>query len=231
MRLIYLLLLGIYPFIGFGQSITQADSLFQARQYTQANEIYEGIYHAGKASPAMLLRMAFIQEGLGNYAQALYYLNHYYQLTTDREVLDKMREIASEKDLRGYEYSDMEFFRNFILKNKILIQVGLVALSLGLLTLVFFRKNKQSFPFGPLIGQTLLLFLLIMVSNNFFTKPKGIIGKDQTLLMSGPSAGAEPIEILGRGHKITILQEDETWARITWANQEGYVRTNRIKTF
>ncbi len=52
----------------YGQGVTnklnQADSLFQEKKYTESLDIYEDIVTANKkASPAMLLRMAYIYEG------------------------------------------------------------------------------------------------------------------------------------------------------------------------
>ncbi|MGB3465691.1 MAG: hypothetical protein WBA74_10490, partial [Cyclobacteriaceae bacterium] len=56
-----------------GDRLTTADSLFQAKKYTESFELYEQIIVEDMAySPAMLLKMAFIKEGLGDYSNALY---------------------------------------------------------------------------------------------------------------------------------------------------------------
>ncbi len=176
----------------------------------------------------MLLRMAFIEEGLDNYATALYYLNQYYQLTANREVLDKMREIAEDQGLRGYEYSDSEFFRNIILRYKMLILSSLSGIALGLLIYILYLRQKKSLSIQPLILQFVIVLLIVLVTNNFFTASKAIISQNQTILMSGPSGGSEPIEVLERGHKVSIMEVDEVWVKITWSDIEGYVRKNRL---
>ena len=43
----------------------------------------------------MLLKMAYIQEGLNHVGQALYYLNLYYLASKDKSVLGKMEELAN----------------------------------------------------------------------------------------------------------------------------------------
>jgi len=64
------------------KDIELADSLFNQQKYTQSFEIYNRILKTDNlTSPAMLLKMAYIKEGLGDYSNALYYLNLYYLQT------------------------------------------------------------------------------------------------------------------------------------------------------
>ena len=212
-----------------GQEIETADSLFYTRKYTEANEIYESIYSTQKASPSMLLKMAFIQEGLGNYADALFFLNRYYGLTANKKVLVKMREIADEQGLSGYEYSDKEFFGNLLYRYQTGVLGVLFALSILLIATTYRYKKLKKQNYTPAILQVIVVSLLLAVSNDFFSKPKAIINQDQTLLMTGPSAGAEPMDIIKKGHKVSILEITDTWVKIGWGDEEGYIRKNRIK--
>ena len=79
----------------------EADSLFRSKKYTESKSIFSEITATGKASPALLLKMAYIDEGLGDYVQALFHLNSYYSMTSNEQALDKMRSIAEKKDLSG----------------------------------------------------------------------------------------------------------------------------------
>src|SRR5688572_16230256 len=72
-----------------------ADSLFATKLYTQSFEHYEEILLQKQYTPAMLLKMAFIQEGLNHIGRALYYLNLYYLATKDKTTLDKIQELAN----------------------------------------------------------------------------------------------------------------------------------------
>src|SRR5882762_7573316 len=75
--------------------LQKADELYKKKQFTQSFELYEQLFHQGKSSPAMLLKMAYIQEGLGHISRTLYYLTLYYKETRDERVLAKIDEIAS----------------------------------------------------------------------------------------------------------------------------------------
>lgn len=209
--------------------LSTADSLFMNQKYTEAYETYEKIFNENQASPAMLTRMAFIQEGLGNYANALYYLNLYYLQSSDRDALTKMREIAEEHNLSGYEYSDFKFFENFIRKYQMEISFCLMAFSLFILGYSFRKTKKDERPAISLGVQLIALIALLAINNELFIKDKGIINQDQSILMSGPSAGAEPIEAIGLGNKVTILETDELWSKIIWNDSEAYIRNKNVR--
>src|SRR4051812_40914450 len=82
---------------GFSQTsshrLRTADSLFQAKRYTQSFEHYQEMLKQNQFTPAMLLKMAFIQEGLLHIGQSMYYLNLYFIATHDESALDKMNEL------------------------------------------------------------------------------------------------------------------------------------------
>src|SRR5688500_16903409 len=73
-----------------GYRLKTADSLFQAKRYTQSLEHYEEILRQRQYTPAMLLKMAYINEGLNQIGSAMYYLNLYHTATGDKSVLRKM---------------------------------------------------------------------------------------------------------------------------------------------
>jgi hypothetical protein len=209
--------------------LSSADSLFNNQKYTEAFEKYENIFNAGIASPAMLTRMAFIQEGLGNYSNALYFLNLYYLQSSDRDALNKMREIAEEHQLSGYEYSDFKFFENFVRKYQKEILLGLMAFSLFLVGYSYRKIKKEERPMISIGVQTLTLLIILAINNQLFVQTKGIIKQDQSLLMSGPSAASEPLELIGQGNKVIILESNELWSKIEWQDEEAYIRNKNIR--
>ena len=211
------------------QSLATGDSLFAAKKYTEANEIYEAVYRQSQASPSMLLKMAFIQEGLEEYGRALYYLNQYHALSANKKALEKMSEIADEQGLLGYEFSDIRFFLSLVNAYRPSILGLLYALSVLMTALLYFNRKKERPLVAPAFVQVLTITMLVLVINNFFTKPQGIIDRDQTLLMTGPSAGAQAHDMIEEGHKVSILDTDEAWIKISWGDQEGYIRKNRIR--
>lgn len=209
--------------------LSTADSLFSKQKYTEALKKYENIFRQNLASPAMLARMAFIEEGLGNYSESLYYLNLYFLKTSDKAALSKMRELAEQHGLQGYEYSDKRFLLNFLQKYQQEFLLVLLALSLFLLAYGFNKRRHQERPVTSLVFQIIVLILIGTYSNNLFFEKKAIIGNDHALLMTGPSAGAEPIDYIGKGNKVTVLKADELWTKISWNESEAYIRSKNLK--
>src|SRR5436190_19381321 len=83
--------------------LPKGDSLFSAKQYTQAFEHYQTLHASGRYSPNMFLRMAYIQEGLGHLGESMYYLNLYFLASDDTQALNKMEELAEKNNLEGYQ--------------------------------------------------------------------------------------------------------------------------------
>ncbi len=77
--------------------------------------------------------------------------------------------------------------------------------------------------------QTITLLAILAINNQLFIKTKGIVKQDQSLLMSGPSAASEPIELIGQGNKVTILESNDLWSKIEWQEQEAYIRNKNIR--
>lgn len=230
-----IILIALFITIFTSKSIAQesdlhtADSLFANKKYTEAFKYYEKIFNGGNASVAMFLKMAFIKEGLGNYADALYYLNLYYQQTSDKSVLIKMREIADEHNLIGYEYSDFRFFINFLREYLLEIVVCLFALSLFLLAYIFSRKRKNEKPVIAMVLQAAVIILIGILINGVPFQRSAIISADNVLLMTGPSAGAEPLYFVDKGHRVDLLEQGDIWNKILWENQPVYVRSKNVK--
>src|SRR6185436_7100842 len=90
--------------------LAKADSLYSSKQYTQALDFYQLLHKSGQYTPAMLLKVAHIQEGLGRLGESLYYLNLYFLATDDQQALKKMEELAKKNNLEGYETSETTHF-------------------------------------------------------------------------------------------------------------------------
>ncbi len=149
------------------QSLAEADSLFKEGKYTESFDVYQNILTEQKqASPSMLLKMAYIKEGLGGFSDALYYLNLYYLKTADRKVLDKMEEMAEKKNVSGYTFNDFEFIQTLFYKYYHTIILFLLATSLLFLAGAYYLKfKKKSNPGLTAIGMVITLGLLFYVLN------------------------------------------------------------------
>lgn len=209
--------------------VSQADSLFAQQKYTEAFGLYEQVFESGRVSASMLLKMAFIKDGLGNYVDALYYLDLYYKKSADKSVVTKIEEISEEKSLEGYSYNDSHFFGAILNKYQIQAQLTLLAISLFLTAYIFRKRQQKERPITASVFQLLVIAALLFVTNSAFQKDQGIINQSNTLLRSGPSAGAEPIQLIEKGHKVQILDRSEVWTKINWQGEEVFVRNGRIK--
>jgi len=209
--------------------LKKADSLFFAKKYTSAFEQYDSAFQMGQASPSMLLKMAFIKEGLGDYTQALYYLNAYYNQTAERPVLLKMQELADENSLAGYKIEDRHFFLNVLTRYDLEIKASLLGVILLLTWVIYKGKKKGDLAIGVPVIQLIFLGLLLTVSNQWLLPNQAII-TEKTVLMSAPSAAAEPITPVTKGHKVEIIGQSDAWAKIMWEGRQVYVRATKLKT-
>jgi hypothetical protein len=208
--------------------LSNADSLYIKKQYTQSFELYQSLYKDGRYSPAMLLKMAYIQEGLGHISLSLYYLNLYYLASGDAQVLNKLQELASKNKLEGYEYSEMNQIMFTLQKYRVYISGMLAAIVIFLLTIIYRQRKKETRPISIGILTTIMIAILALQVNMSYESRSGIIADSNTYLMSGPSAGANVVALIGEGHKIRIKDKKDVWLKVEWLDKEAYIKENQV---
>lgn len=207
-----------------------ADSLFQAKQYTQSYEQYMGILKNNEYTSAMFLKMAFIQEGLGHTGEALYYLTLYHRTSNDPSALRKMDELAAKYNLEGYKTTDTDWFLTWY--NKFYQPITLTAFAICILLLAIALYRKFRLEKRPLaLGITLMVFLvLLFVHLNLGSRlSSGIITASNAYIMNGPSPGADVVEIVKEGHRIEIVGRNDVWLKIKWNGSIAYIKENSVK--
>lgn len=208
--------------------LTQGDSLFAKKQYTQSFDLYKVLYESGRYTPAMLLKMAYIQEGLGHISQSIYYLQLYYKATTDEQALHKIEELATKHNLDGYSTSVEGMFINTLQKYQLSIRLMLLSMGLFSFALIIYQKRKQYKPVGAGLATVFMMGLLFAHVNLFRAPEEGIVSSDQTYLMSGPSAGANVIAIIGEGHLLKIKDKKDVWLKVAWHDKNAYVKEDKL---
>jgi hypothetical protein len=206
-----------------------ADSLFDAKRYTQALSKFEGVLQNNEYTPAMLLKMAYIHEGLGNIAKTQYFLNLYFLSTNDASALDKIAELAEKHNLRGYEDAGLAG-RFFMLVQENVKYIIFVLAALLILSMAWLAraKRKTKRPVGPVIA---VLLCIVFILNGFLgiTKQEtAIIAQPNTYLMSGPSAAADLVDIVEAGHKLTITGRKDVWLEAKLDGQTVYVKQEKL---
>jgi len=220
---------------GFAQKgsekVATADSLFEQHKYTEAFQFYQEALEKDKVSSAsMLLKMAFIKEGLSDYSNALYYLNLYYLQTHNKRALRKMEEIAKEYNLSGYNYTDKEFFLNFFYRHYIQIVLGVVGISIMIFLYLVYKKRKLRIQPGmSVINLGVAIVILFFMVNFGRSYRAGIIVQQNAYLMEGPSSGADLKEIVDKGHRVRILGHEDVWVKISWMDEIAYIRETQIR--
>jgi hypothetical protein len=213
-----------------GFRLKTADSLFQQKRYTQSLDHYEEILRQHQYTPAMLLKMAYIHEGLNHIGSSMYYLNLYYIATGDKTVLSKMTELADKYNLEGYETTDSDRFWSFYLQYHLYISLALVALLILMLSLVYHtRMKRHQRPIGSFVTLAILAVALAIHTYYGTFRPKGIIADTSTYIMDGPSAGASVIDVVGDGHRVDIIGKKDVWMKIRWEDGIAYVKENAVR--
>ena len=239
-NLLYKIVIALFmlacPAIIYGQGdrvsgdLQLADSLFAAGKYTESLDLYESLLDDNQVyTNGMLLKMAFIKEGLGEYSQALYYLNLYYAKTSDKRALRKMETIAKQYNLSGYQFSDMEFFRTVYKRYSLHIITALLALALFTFSYIYWQKRK--YQRRPVVGGiffVILLALLFVVINFGEGYPKAIILSEEAYVRSAPSSGADVIGILDKGNRVSVQNREDVWVKISWEDQTAYIRESHL---
>jgi hypothetical protein len=207
--------------------LRQADSLFHQKKYTQSYDLYQAIFKQGQHSPAMLLKMAYIAEGLHEAAMAMYYLNLYYQATYDNAALTKITELAETHGLSGYERTDAHTAWTVYAKNQMGIALVLTLCIVALSAIMAFKQKRNQKPVGVWIVNSVLL-LVLAAHTNVTTPRYAITQHDDTLVMSGPSAGASVAARITAGHKVHVVGERDVWKKVIWNNKEVYIRQTNL---
>lgn len=210
-------------------TIQRADSLFTSRQYARSLDLYQQLLANHQYSPMMLLKMAYIQEGLQHLGSALYYLNLYYLVSEDEQALSKMEEMASKNNLEGYTPTETMRIRALLQENFAQITFALGSILIFLFAIIYYQKVKLKRK-AHMVGFSFLFFAGLLFVHVNFSRPmdRGVIAGPSTYLMSGPSSGASVVNIIGEGHQLQITGKQDVWVKVRWQDKDVYVKENAI---
>ncbi|MTI31575.1 SH3 domain-containing protein [Xanthovirga aplysinae] len=213
------------------ENLQLGDSLFQLQKYTESFEIYQSLLSQQQEySPAMLLKMAYIKEGLDQFSQALYYLNLYYLATANEKALVKMQQLAEEHQLDGYQKSDQDFFMGFTYKYYNQLTFSLSAFSFFLLALMLYLKRKTGRrPYFTIGLFFVIIFGQLILVNFGKSYHKAIFSQDNSLIMSAPSSASEVIKMVNQGHRVQVLDHQDVWVKIQMNGITAFTKENNLE--
>lgn len=209
------------------QKISRADSLFKAKQYTQSLEIYQSIFAEKKYTPAMLLKMAYINEGLGKPGVTLYFLKLYHLATDDDQALKKAEELAEKYKLTGFETNDTSRLKNWLSKNMIFIQLVLAIFLFAAGAAVWAQRRQNQNPWGAFAALVIIAGGLFY-STNFYGSPSVIVASHKAYLMEGPSAGSAVVSVIDEGNLLTSTGHQDVWLKVKWTDKEVFVKETDV---
>lgn len=207
--------------------VAKADSLFAQQNYKEAMELYVSNYQSGLYSPAMLLKMAFISEGMGDKEKATLYLSKYYDLVPNNQIISKIKDLTGQNTLHGFEVSDSGRFLLLLVDYKEYIVGGLAFLLILSLLAVWWtgRSSDSRVSYWP----SFFLLILLFLSNNFLQGPRtGLITNSPTYVVSKPTAGGSIVERIEPGHRVKIKSSKDIWYEVEWKNKEAYIKKDHI---
>lgn len=208
--------------------LVKTDSLYSIKLYTESIKEYESIFEQGKATPAMLLKMARIEEGLMNYGQTIYYLEKYFELTEDEKVLKHIQQIAEKEKLSGYSY-DFGFYFSYYYQKWIPVFLGVLTAILIVLLALLIKNRQNQFLKKQYFSFVIILLLLIGVSNNIPLPDYAIVMNSPTFLLQGPSAASNVVEKIDKSHKVVVRDEVDVWTQTEWNENKAYIKTDHLK--
>ena len=208
--------------------LQKADSLFATKNYQEALIIYEDLLQNEETySPAMLLKMAFISEGVGDYSNGSFYLAKYYDLNPNPRVITKIKTLTEQSNLFGYELKDKDRFMKFLsdLQMEITSAFAFLLMLSLILLYVFGKKADKPRYYLP----SILFLVLAFVANNFLSEPNtGIVTGNPTLVMDKPTSAGKLVKVAYPGHRVVIKSSKDIWYEVTWGNQRAFIKKENI---
>ncbi|MCY4418252.1 MAG: hypothetical protein OXB93_00185 [Cytophagales bacterium] len=217
----------------YAQSLSRADSLYRDHRYLEAYPVYQEIEKKGYVSVRMLLSMAYIEESLGQVAEALRSLSKGYLLSYDPEIREKIESLLADHDIPKYDFSDMDpiFFLANTYRKQGLWVCGLIGFVLLSLLSYAKYKRKEHAIFSLFGGLSVIIVVWIVWWNQpWRDKSFAIVKQKQAWAKAKPASGASPIQTIPYGERVHILNSDSVWTEIQRPEKNLFIRTHALLT-
>ncbi|MDQ2769251.1 MAG: hypothetical protein M3Y54_01975 [Bacteroidota bacterium] len=200
----------------------RADSLFAAGQYAAAFPGYkQQVFQQQRASPALLLKMAYAQQQLGHYPAALLYLSMAQARQPRVQTWQQMASLAAQHRLVGYPNTWQQELR---VQAQRYYYPGLQALLAGAVVgAVVLLLRRRAGP-GSWLVYTAYVALLAGYLHWLRPAPAGLVARAGAALMAGPGAGAAWLSTAALGDRLPVLGRDDIWYRVQWQQRVAFVR-------
>lgn len=207
------------------QTPAQADSLFAAGQYAAAFPGYRDlVWKKKRASPELLLKMAYAQQQLGHYPAALLYLSMAQARQPRVRTWQQLASLAAQHRLVGYPNTWQQELRvqaqRYYYPG---LQVLLAGAVVGAVGLLLRRRGR-----GPWVSFATYLVLLAAYLHLLRPAPAGLVSRAGAALMAGPGASAAWLSTAALGDRLPVLGREDIWYRVQWQQRVAYVRATDL---
>ena len=204
-----------------------ADSLFEEANYLSAYRLYADLHAQGSYKPIHLLRMAYIQESLHQYPEALYHLMDYYLQYQDTRVWEKIATLSKTRRIPGYELEEKELVLLWILTHKSVLFAGGGLMWAIFVILCLRRKGRKEWRATCLMLCSLCLFLLL--ERQLWLPKRAVVLTEDLRMREGPSTAAPFLSSgLPLGVLLHVEQSGPIWTKVTWSEDSGYLPTRKL---
>lgn len=212
------------------KELKSADSLFAMAKYTEAEILYKKNFQNNeKNNPNLLLKLAFLSEKRNNYTSCLYYLSKLALTKPSRSLFEKMDNLAKEQNLTGYEFDDYNYFIIFYRRYGEYIPILLLTLGAYIVFIMVIKTKRHESILWIHKASTLVYLLIILAMINAPSLYRtAVIANDNTFLREEPSSASGVVEVVKKGHKLTLFGSVDHWNRVIWNNKIVYIRKNDL---
>tara|TARA_B100000287_G_C20650784_1_gene786816 strand:- start:60 stop:770 length:711 start_codon:yes stop_codon:yes gene_type:complete len=207
--------------------LKKGDSLFNRGKYIEAKECYDSLFFSKELySNSMLLKLSHIENNLGNFERAIFYLSK-YQRNNKNDIVDQsLYQIVKENKLSTYDNSDIDFFLKLYLNNKEKLIYSLLTISVIIFLINLKRMSKKRKIIFVKSFFTINLILILII--NVHISSEGIILYNNTFIMDDPSSGSDVYSLINKGEKIKIVDESDIWYEVEINDKNKFIRKKNI---
>lgn len=203
------------------QDVRRADSLFTTGHYAAAVPAYRRqVWQQRRASPELLLKMAYAQQQLGHYPAALLYLSLAQARQPRLHTWRQLAALAAQHRLVGYPVTWQQELRVQAHRYYYPGLQGLLGAAVVGAVWLLWRRGRR----GAWLGYAAYLALAGAYLHVLRPRPTGLVARAGAALMAGPGAGAAWLSTAAVGDRLPVLGRQDIWYRVEWQQRVAFVR-------
>lgn len=212
--------------------LKKGDSLFAAQRFSEARNAYKmAFFQQKKTTPADLLKLSFIEEGMDDKMMSIFFLHQFYLFRPNGAVKSKIEDMAGQSKLAGYSMDEADYAYFLYRVYGPYVAAALLSMAVFLFCIVIARSVKRI----PLGYSPIFTFIFLLAAGYLYNFPipykRAVLAEDQIFLMSGPSAGSSVVDVLSRGHRVEWIEQKDIWYEVKWNEKRGWVKKTDLLFF